>query len=114
MLLTGASHTVSTSCFATVLHRCVLEADTHCRPQLGTLSDLFRMLSPSSVKQIPVRYSLQLQLLSRISQIWLPADSKSTDRNPQNYRPCVTERATTDNLKVPKCGPNFSVQFWER
>ncbi len=55
---------------------------SHVRPLLGTLSDLFRMLSPSSVKQIPVRSSLQLQLLSRISQIWLPVDSKSTD--PQN------------------------------
>ncbi len=52
---------------------------SHVRPLLGTLSDLFRMLSPSSVKQIPVRSSLQLQLLSRISQIWLPVDSKSTD-----------------------------------
>ena len=37
------------------------------------------MLSPSSVKQIPVRSSLQHQLFSRISQIWLPVDSKSTD-----------------------------------
>ncbi len=37
------------------------------------------MLSPSSVKQIPVRSSLQLQLLSRVSQIRLPVDSKSTD-----------------------------------
>ncbi len=53
--------------------------NSHVRPLLGTLSDLFRMLSPSSVKQIPVRSSLQLQLLSRISQIWLPVDSKSTD-----------------------------------
>ncbi len=53
---------------------------SHVRPLLGTLSDLFRMLSPSSVKQIPVRSSLQLQLLSRISQIWLPVDSKSRER----------------------------------
>ncbi len=37
------------------------------------------MLSPSSVKQIPVESSLQLQLLSRIGQIWLPVDSKSTE-----------------------------------
>ncbi len=57
---------------------CII-GNSHVRPLLGTLSDLFRMLSPSSVKQIPVRSSLQLQLLSRISQIWLPVDSKSTD-----------------------------------
>ena len=44
-----------------------------------TLSDLFRMLSPSSVKQILVRSGLQLQLISRTSQTWLPVDSKSTD-----------------------------------
>ena len=30
-------------------------------------------------EQIPVRFSLQLQLLSSISQNWLPADSKFTD-----------------------------------
>ncbi len=41
-------------------------------------SELSRMLSPSSVKQIPVRSSLQQQPLSRIGQIWLPVDSKST------------------------------------
>ncbi len=42
------------------------------------------MLSPSFVKQIPVRSSLQLQLqllsrISQIGQIWLPVNSKSTD-----------------------------------
>ncbi len=42
------------------------------------------MLSSTSVKQIPVRSGLQLQLLSRMSQIWLPVDSKSTD--PQIHR----------------------------
>ncbi len=39
----------------------------------------------------PVRSSLQLQLLSRISQIWLPVDSKSTDPDP--------ERQNGNNLK---------------
>ncbi len=48
---------------------------------LGTLANLFRMLSPSSVKQIPDRSSLQLQLLRRMSQIWLPVDNKSTDKS---------------------------------
>ncbi len=38
-----------------------------------------RASASSSVKQIPVRSSLQLQLLSCISQIWLPVDSKSTE-----------------------------------
>ncbi len=51
---------------------------SHVRPLLGTLSDFFQMLSPSSAKQIPVRSSLQLQLSSRMSHIWLPVDSKST------------------------------------
>ncbi len=35
-----------------------------------TLSELFRMLSPSSAKRIPVRSSLQLS--SRMRQDWLP------------------------------------------
>ncbi len=35
------------------------------------------MLSPSSVKQIPDRSSLQLQLLSRIIQVWLPVRSRA-------------------------------------
>ncbi len=54
-------------------------------PQLTPAWDtggLFSMLSPSSVKQILVRSSLQLELLSRISHIWLPVDSKSTDLCP--------------------------------
>ncbi len=47
------------------------------RPLLGTILDLLRILSPSSVKQIPVRSSLQL--FSRISQIWLPVYSRITE-----------------------------------
>ncbi len=37
------------------------------------------MFSPISVKQIPLRSSLQLQLLRRIRQSWLPVNSTSTD-----------------------------------
>ncbi len=44
------------------------------------------MLSPSPVKQILVRCSLQLQLLSRVSQVWLPVDSKPTECNPMMGR----------------------------
>ncbi len=40
-----------------------------------------RMLSPSSVNQIPGRTSLQP--LSRICQIWFPVDSKSTESTEQ-------------------------------
>ncbi len=78
---------------------------------LGTLSDLFRMLSPSSVKQIPVRSSLQLQLLSRISQIWLPVDSKSTDRTL-----CVAVRAAGGAVSragdLMNCGTPDESLYW--
>ena len=63
-----------------ILHR------SHVRPLLGTLSDLFRRLSPRFVKQIPFRSSLQHQLLSRISQIWLSVDSKSTIGSATRHR----------------------------
>ncbi len=48
-------------------------------PMFDPCLEHFQMLSPSFVKQIPVRSNLQLQLLSHIRQIWLPFDSKSTD-----------------------------------
>ncbi len=51
-------------------------------PRLTPAWDTFGFISnvvTNFCKQIPVRSSLQLQLLSRRSQFWLPIDSKYTD-----------------------------------
>ncbi len=76
------------------------------------------MLSPSSVKQIPVRSSLQLQLLSRMSQIWLPVDSKSrdigADRLMQSRRTQASELCIADAGRNPATGEHeqeCGVQF---